>query len=612
MGNRLASATMKPITRRAAFEALGVIILAGAAVFLVVTSRRRWPDPLIDFGQELYNAWQLSNGAVLYRDVGCLYGPLSEYLSAAVFRIFGPGLITMVFANLVIFGAISTLIYILFRKSWGPIAAWLSTLIFISVFGFSQFVDAGNYNYAAPYAEGAIHGVLICLLLCLTLSHSIEQPKARHDFVCGLLLGATIVLKPEFIVAGSVITGLAVIARWRMHHLPNLRGLVWWFLGATGPTILFTIYFANFFPLRRAFLVSSQAWLSVFNRAHSSSPLAIRLIGLDHPWTRLLEGITATALAVAVICALAAAIFLANGKGSRWVRLSPGILVILIFACVACYFINWIEIGRCLFGLNAIYLCISLRHLLRSPERADSDFAVRALRLLIAGLAFALMARMFLYPRIYHYGFYQAALAALLPPAVMIGELPMSLRQGNAGSRLAIIATLVLIIPAIAKLAARSERAWASKTRPIGTGRDLFYAFPATADAIGEIVDGVTGVLREKASGNTLTVLPEGESINYFARLRNPVAHACFYNGAMETETESQLVADLEKQPPDWIVIISRDLIGWGIERYGEKSGSGLEVLGWVEQNYKRFGWIGGDPLDYRERGAIVYRKNSH
>ena len=603
---------MKPISRGAVFEALGALILIGAAVFFIATSWRRWPDPLIDFGQELYNAWQLSTGAVLYRDVGCLYGPLSEYISAAVFRIFGPGLITMVFANLAMFGAISVLIYLLFRKAWGPIAAWLSTLIFISVFGFSQFVDAGNYNYAAPYSEGTIHGVLICLLLCFALSDSIEKPTASIDLVCGLLLGATIVLKPEFIVAAFVLTGLAAITRWHAHRLPNLRGLACWSVGVTVPTILFTIYFANFFPLGRAFLASSQAWLSVFNSAHSSSPLALRLIGFDHPWNRLIEGITATAFAVAVLCALAGAISVANGESSRWMRLTPGFVVVIIFAWLACYVINWIEIGRCLFGMSVIYLCVALRYVLRNPERSGSGFAVRALRLLIAGLAFALMARMFLNPRIYHYGYYQAALAALLPAAVMIGELPMSLAQGKTGSVAAVIATLVLIIPGIAKLAASSERGSALKTRAIGTGRDLFYAFPATTDSISEVVDGVTQVLQAKASGQTLTVLPEGESINYFARLRNPVPHACFYNGAMEAKTESELVADLQKQPPDWIVIISRDLIGWGIERYGEKSGGGLEVLSWVEQNYQRFGSIGGDPLDYRERGAIVFRNKSH
>ena len=79
----------------------------------------------------------------------------------------------------------------------------------------------------------------------------------------------------------------------------------------------------------------------------------------------------------------------------------------------------------------------------------------------------------------------------------------------------------------------------------------------------------------------------------------------------METQTESELVDDLKKQSPYWIVIISRDLIGWGIERYGEKPESGQEILEWVRQNYKQVASIGGDPLDYRERGATIFRKYS-
>src|SRR6266581_1557395 len=138
---------------RTVLEIAGAAALAGAGAFFIATSWRKWSDPLIDFGQQLYNAWQLSAGAVLYRDVSCLYGPLSQYFNAGIFRIFGPGLIVLAIANLAIFAAISSSIYMLFRRSWGVLAAWLSTLIFISVFGFSQFVDAGNYNYVAPYAH---------------------------------------------------------------------------------------------------------------------------------------------------------------------------------------------------------------------------------------------------------------------------------------------------------------------------------------------------------------------------------------------------------------------------------------------------------------------------
>jgi hypothetical protein len=50
--------------RFTSIEWLGWIALAGLTVFFLDTSWRRWPDPLIDFGRELYIPWRLAHGAV--------------------------------------------------------------------------------------------------------------------------------------------------------------------------------------------------------------------------------------------------------------------------------------------------------------------------------------------------------------------------------------------------------------------------------------------------------------------------------------------------------------------------------------------------------------------
>jgi hypothetical protein len=597
---------------RHASETMGIVVLAIGAVFFITTSWRKWPDPLIDFGQQLYNAWQLSNGAVLYRDVGCIYGPLSEYLNAGIFWLFGPGLIVLAIANLIIFSGISISIYLIIRKCWGALAAWLSTLVFISVFGFSQFVDAGNYNYATPYANETIHGMLILLLLCCALFGWTNNPTFARSLICGLLLGTTLIIKPEFIVAAGLMTCIAAVTRWRWHDLPEIRVFATWIIGVILPSALFAIYFVQFLPWRRALVVTSQAWLSVFNRSFNSSPLAIRLLGLDDPWSRSTRVLIATGLACALILALIGTLFLLERNRRKWLRLTGAAILVLIFSWLAVREIKWEEIGKCLPGLTLIYFLVSIVGFFHSDKQSPGDLDIRKLRLLFAGLALALMTRMFLNPRIYHYGYYQTALAAVLVPAVMIGELPNWFRVAGWQTRgFAAMATLALILPGAAKLAIRSQIALRLKTDIVASGRDRFYCFPSGMDSTGALVNGLLNVLQEKAQGGTVTVLPEGESINYFARLRNPVPHAVFYKGAMETQTESELVTDFEKQPPDWIVIISRDLIAWGIERYGERSGAGQEILNWVGQNYDKAAWTGGDPLNYREHGAVILRRRS-
>lgn len=586
-------------------------MLMGLAAFFIATSWRKWSDPLLDFGDQLYSAWRLSQGAVLYRDVDLLYGPLSQYFNAGVFDLFGRGLIVLAIANLAIFAAISSSIYILFRRSWGVLAAWLSTLVFISVFGFSDFVDAGNYNYAAPYAHETIHGMLICLLLCFALFRWVESPTGARSFLAGLLFGVTVVLKPEFILASTVMTCLARLAYWKRHGLLKASALFYWATAALFPTALFSCYFSCFMPWDRAISASSRAWLNALDSSLSSDPLQMRLLGLDQPWSRSMDQVVATLLACAVIFALAAAVVVAKRKLRGWLLLCGSAILAVTFGWLACCVVNWIEIGRCLFGLTLIYFLVSLGSLLRKPKQTDPDFDVRVLRLLIAGLATALMARMFLNPRIYHYGYYQAALAATLVPAVMIGELPAWLGAEWRARSVAAVGTLAIVLPGIANLAKRSEHRLQLKTMAVASGRDRFYCLSAQKDPLGQIINALTDVLRQKGNGETLLVLPEGEFINYLAYLPNPLPHASFYAGATSNGREAEIVKELSRNPPYWVVIISRDLIGYGIERYGEKPGSGEEILRCVEQNYKQVASIGGDPLDYRERGAILLRRYS-
>src|SRR5215831_10677178 len=59
--------------------------LAGLVIYFLAVSWRKWPDPLIDFGRELYLPWRLANGALLYRDADDYFGPLSQYLNAGLF-----------------------------------------------------------------------------------------------------------------------------------------------------------------------------------------------------------------------------------------------------------------------------------------------------------------------------------------------------------------------------------------------------------------------------------------------------------------------------------------------------------------------------------------------
>ena len=125
-------------TARNGGELLGIFGLAVLAAFLLRVSWRKWNHPLVDFGRELHIPWRLSEGAVLYRDVDDVYGPFSQYFNAGLFRVFGPGLIVLAVANLVIITALVAAAYGVFRRAWGAVGAWTACCLFISLFAFNQ------------------------------------------------------------------------------------------------------------------------------------------------------------------------------------------------------------------------------------------------------------------------------------------------------------------------------------------------------------------------------------------------------------------------------------------------------------------------------------------
>jgi len=594
-----------PAGRIAPWEWLGLAAIAALAGYFVATSWLRWPEPLIDFGRELYLPWRLANGAVMYRDADDLYGPLSQYANAALFRLFGPGLLVLVAANLLVFAAALAAVYLLIRRAWGARAAAASASVFAAVFGFSQ-LTRGNYNFATPYAHEATHGFLVCLALAAVLMRWVERPTPLLAFAAGGLLGLAAVLKLEILLAAGLVTAAAVAVRVVQRRPPAWRHLAPWAAGAALPTALFWAYFARHLPAGYSLALACHAWLNVFgSRAFVTDVLQTTFLGVDKPWAHLVEHARCTAAALALLGALAGAARLAGRTARAPARAALAVPVLGATAWLGWSAVDWMEIGRCLLGLTLAYVCFEGALVWRragTPAAAPAE--VR--RVLLAVLAAGLMARMPLYGRIYQYGFYQAALAALVVSAVLVGEVPQRLGAGRAARVLAAAAYAVLLATGALRLAAHSQAYLRAKTFQVGSGIDRFYAFPTAMEPTAELVRLVSEELRGAPPGSTLLVLPEGEMINYLARLPSPVAPFFFFSEATKGGREEEIVRKLDEHHPDYVVVISRDLREYGVARYGESYGQGRRILEWVAAHYQATSIYGGSPVDTSQRGAVI------
>ena len=593
-------------------EVAGIGILLGVTAFFLVTSWRRWNHPLIDFGRELYIPWRLSEGAVLYRDVDDVYGPLSQYFNAAIFKLFGPGLMVLVTANLVVVTAILTLGYALFRQAWGMVGAFAAGLVFVSIFAFSQFLAVSNFNYVTPYAHEATHGVLVTLALTVALNRWREQPTRWKCLGAGLLFGLTWVLKPEFMLAGGVVTTVAfVLARRRLGGLPS-ADLAVFIVGALAPTACFSAYFSRYFPLFEAVEAAGRAWSSLLIHPDIvAKKYQLAFLGFDDPWSNLVVHLRSTLLAVLLLGALGGLIAFAlrrTGAPLRW-----GLLALtMVGALVVGWNADWGSVGRCLLGLNLLYLALSWYGLRRRTKSgAEGDWRVADRRILLGVLATALMSRMVLSGRVHQFGFYQAAMAAMVVVAVICAQSAEWMPDVRGRRRVVALVAAGLVLPGIVLFANFSQRYLRAQTYAVGEGRDRFCYFPADIDAAGSQLNAVLEVLHQFPPGFRLLALPEGEMINYLARRPSPLPQFQYYSFTTEGGRESAVVSALNAHAPELVVIFGRDLRDFGVARYGERDGAGREIVQWLSQHYRITHHFGGDPLSSEQRGAYVLQLGS-
>src|SRR6185312_11555709 len=165
--------------------------------------------------------------------------------------------------------------------------------------------------------------------------------------------------------------------------------------------------------------------------------------------------------------------------------------------------------------------------------------------------------------------------------------------------------------PGVVMMAGLSRQWLRLKTHAISAGRDQFYAFEAELDPTGDIIGQASEWLRIAAGGQErrALVLPEGEMVNYLARLPSPVAPFFFFSAATSDGREAEIVRQLDRNPPDWIALVSRDLREYGVQRYGESPEQGGQILEWARNRYAPVATLGGNPLDYRERGLIIFQR---
>lgn len=647
---------------------LGPLLLAAQFVTMTWWSWRLWPDPLIDFGNELYVAWRLMAGDVLYRDVAYLFGPLSPHINGALFGIFGDSITTLIVANLLILALIVAGIYRLVSRETSRLAATACGAVCIGVFSFSQYTITGNYNFICPYNHGVTHGtaLLVGLLLCL---QRIARPADRQrssatgttSLLAGVCLGGLFLTKPEFALAGFGATAVYFAARWfcframtvadeatvvaeasRSPHSPLWNEGKWLTAGIAAPMLLCILWFTLLAGADQAVSATLGAWLPIFRSGSANQAFYRSGMGLDKPWTNVSQVVSMTALAlffvgVAIKAAQGLARLLARaGEASaepaspyeRWFPAAVASLLTAIAFTLTTRQVSglnlpqipWMTLPQSFGPLLLLFAVLHIRALRSWAASGDSaatiDAGRGAFRLAAIAAAGLLLLKIILHVRVSHYGFCLAMPAAIVITAVLLGELPDLQSLSAAASRMLRGMLLGGILAVILVHIQFSNLYYKQKTMTVGSGGDVLYAMPAQrAQQLQVYPRGVCTAeavrwMREYAEPDaTLMVLPEGAMINYQLRRRNPTPYHNLAPIEVATYGESNILTAIKQSPPDYIVLVYKSAAEYGQGMFGSPGNYGESILAWVEEHYSVAVKGGGHPLQSKKPGLWILER---
>jgi hypothetical protein len=583
---------------RAAQRLAGPALVAAAFAALAAWSWGRWPDVLVDFGNQLYVAWQLTQGRALYLDIAYKEGPLSMYALALVFRVAGPSFDALVWTNLALLAFLTSLVYALFARVCDRFTATLVSLLFLGVFAFSQYVGIGNYNYVCPYTPEQPHGILLGVATIAALERAAAGSSARLSALAGFCCGLLALTKLELFVPGAAAaaTGLALVIARPAPALRTRLALAVAFSAAALATVLAAAA-ALATQMPAGDVLRALGANFGFFRVVADDPFYLRGLGFDDPLRNLarsLRGLLPIALA-ALAAGAASARLPASTRGRR----------LAAAAAALCLFLaslawpgpaGWRGVARALPWTSAAASAVLVVACLRRRGEPAGEVRLFALALWSV-FSTLLLVKMWLNARVFHYGFAMAMPAALLLAAMLVWGIPARLRAAGCDGTLARSLLAALVLASIASHLRWSQIIYAYKTLPVGPPGDRFLAARAEFDARGWVMAAAAERLRALLPlGATLLALPEGTLLNYWLRAPSPSRYTAFTPMIVGYFGEAAMLRDLEAAPPDWIALVARDPEDFGTGRFGEDPQWGRSIMAWVSRRYERVERIGVEP----------------
>jgi hypothetical protein len=576
-----------------------LIVLVGLA--MVAWTWRTWPDPLVDYGREIYVAWQIAKGRTLYVDLAYFNGPLASYVNGLVVRVFGPGMLVLAAANAIVAGACVAMLYALLVRTADRLAATLAGLAFVTIFATLRLIKVGNNNWLCPYSHDLPHGVALGVASLWCLDRYQRTRSTAWMAAIGMAMGLVALTKTEVILATGPAVALGValtLARERPDARRGARLAAAFAGGVLAPLVVTFVFFARHMPVVEAFRWPLGFWHAAARPEFVAMPMYQEGLGIDDPARSLARfAAVSGSIVLALAPGLAGAIVLRGRRGPIALGLLTGLAVWWLVPTS-----RWLDVAR----PWPMLLALVVGGALAGWRRATGDVARGdrlALTAALGTFGLVLLAKMALNVRVQHYGFALAMPATLVIVAALVTWWPAAVARAGGDARAPRAVAVALVLVAVAGVLANAQPRLARQTERLGTGLDTMYG----DDRIGPLRELLAAIEERVGPSQTVVALPEGIMLNYLARRESSVRYVQYSPLSVMLWGDDRLVADFTHAPPDFIALVHRDNQHEGARIFGRDYGRRLR--GWVDANYRPVWRIGAPPLEDGRVGMALLER---
>lgn len=597
----------------------GLAVVALAFVFSAWMTWRKWPDLIVDFGLQLYIPWQIASGAVLYRDIYFFAGgPFSSCFNALLFELFGPSFSVLIISNL---AAVALMLWIVYRRFCAASDAWTATTIclgIVLVFAFAQYTPNGNYNYIAPYSHDALHGLVLSIFGLAFLSDWLTAGKLRFVLAAGFCTGLVFLTKVEFFIANAatVVAAFACFCTRRRRIGRAAQSFALFLCAAILPPLMFFLYFLRVENGHDSLRAVCFAWVPLLHVSVVKNSFYLWSMGLDDPGGNLRAmGIhflflTGVVLFYAVVFRytemLRAKWFRAGWSQPLLIQIVVPVIIIFSLPYLAGLY-DWRHCGASLPLLSACACVLTACYQKKVPTAVKTAFP-----LLWSVFGLALLLKLGLYPRIWHYGFVLAMPAFAGAIYLFVWLLPQWLKERFSVPAVRFRMTMGLaLLAGFASLFAQSQIAYAGKKMAIGQDGDRIIVSGPGNEVGDESKAALEWIHQNIPTNATLAVVPEGAMFNYLTHHRNPTPCLFWDPNVMAVFGRSNMTAAFEKNPSDYIMLVDRNDGGLGAGYFGKSPDYGADVMGWIQANYQKELLLGKEPLQGKGFGIEILKRGS-